>query len=299
MQNPIFIVGLHRSGSSLLTNIFRKNPNILIFEEMHFLSPWRKDFRSINRKYFKNNGSLKSTQKLVELIFSKKKIAGLNTPFWKYFKKHSNEKKLKDILIGEIYNSNKSLESIFKIIIEKSTEYRGYKRCCVKFPTYINFVPKLFEWYPNAKIIHITRDPRAILISKKKDPGGILCRRKWDPMCSFMIKRLMLLYVFYQFFLTSKIYYKYKTHKNYFLVKYEELLTNPLMTVQNLCKFTNIKFDGCMLNPKRGQYSSITGERKEGFDKVSAFRWKNEILPLEDQLMSVLAKSSMKRFGYH
>ena len=118
MQNPIFIVGLHRTGSSLLTNIFRKNPNILIFEEMHFLSLWRKDFRYINKKYVKNIRNLKSTKKLVELFFSKEKVAGLNTPFWRYFQKHPGEKKLKNILIKNIYNSDKSLESIFKIIVE-------------------------------------------------------------------------------------------------------------------------------------------------------------------------------------
>jgi hypothetical protein len=53
-----------------------------------------------------------------------------------------------------------------------------------------------------------------------------------------------------------------------------------------------------MSNPKRGQYSSITGERKEGFDPNSVIRWKNEILPYENKLMAFLTKSSMKRFGY-
>ena len=68
--------------------------------------------------------------------------------------------------------------------------------------------------------------------------------------------------------------------------------------IQQLCKFTNIQYDDRMSNPKMGQYSSITGKRKEGFDKDSAFRWKNQIWPVENKLMYFLTKSSLKRFGY-
>jgi hypothetical protein len=53
-----------------------------------------------------------------------------------------------------------------------------------------------------------------------------------------------------------------------------------------------------MLNPKKGQYSSITGEKKSGLDKEAAFRWQNVISPFEKNLMSILAKSSMQRLGY-
>jgi hypothetical protein len=297
MQSPIFIVGLHRTGSSLLTNIFRKNPNILIFEEMHFLSAWRKDFNNFHKIYLKNNKNIKSTKKLVELFFSKDKFPGLNTPFWNYFEKHPEEKELKDLLTSNLLNSNNSLESIFKIIIEKTTYYRGYERCCVKFPMHISFVPRLFEWYPDSKIIHITRDPRAILVSKKNDPGGIIRRKDWGPVVAFLLRRLMLFYVFLQFYKASKIHDTLKFHKNYFLVKYEDLLNNQLCTIKKLCEFTNMQFHDGMSNPQKGQYSSITGEKREGFDKASAFRWKNEIWPYEDKLMSFLAKSSMGRFG--
>lgn len=298
MQNPIFIVGLHRTGSSLLTNILRKNPNILIFEEMHFLTPWRKDFRNIHKKYLKNNLNAKSARNLIELFFSNNKIPGLNTPFWKYFERHPKENELKALLNISLLNSDNSLESIFKIVTEKTAYYRGYSQYCVKFPVYINYAPQLFKWFPDSKIILIIRDPRAILVSKKNDPGGILRRINWNPVFAFFLKRMMLIFVFIQFFWASKIHSKLKLHRNYFLVKYEELLDNPLNTIHKLCEFINIRFDDRMSNPKKGQYSSITGERKEGFDKSSAFRWKNNILPYENKLLYLLSKSSLRRFGY-
>jgi hypothetical protein len=68
--------------------------------------------------------------------------------------------------------------------------------------------------------------------------------------------------------------------------------------VKKLCQFIDIPFDDSMSNPKMGQYSSITGERREGFDKESAYRWRKEILPFEKLMMSVLTRSSMRRFGY-
>ncbi len=37
-----------------------------------------------------------------------------------------------------------------------------------KTPTHYKYVPTLLEWYPEAKIIHTFRDPRAILVSQLK-----------------------------------------------------------------------------------------------------------------------------------
>jgi hypothetical protein len=34
---------------------------------------------------------------------------------------------------------------------------------------YINFVPQLFEWYSDARIIHITREPRAIITGERRE----------------------------------------------------------------------------------------------------------------------------------
>ncbi len=298
MKNPIFIVGLPRTGSTLWLNVFAQNPNIYRMGEMLFLTPWRKDFRYFLRKLGGDLSSEENIEKMIELIFSLKCPPGITASFWCCDIKNVIDPRLKEILKTKINNSDKSLESIFKIIIDEITAFKGYNRCCVKFPVYVNHVPQLLKWYPNCKIIHITRDPRATAISRTNDPGGTLQRIKKHPHFIFIIREIMILFVIIQYYWTSKLHCKYKGMENYALFRYEDLLAEPEKIITKLCKFTDIDFVPDMLNPKKGQASSVTGKRQGGFNKKAASRWRDVISPFEEKIISFFTKGSMKRFGY-
>ena len=300
MDNPIFIVGLPRSGSTLWAKILEKNKNILRFREMFFLRPWGKDFRYFYRKKVGDLSIENNITKMIELIFSGEKIAGINGTFWEDMGK-INDNDLKDKIHNKILNSDKSLENIFKIIIEETTKFKGYKRCFVKFPVYFSYIPKLLEWYPQCKVIHITRDPRAIAISKTNDPGGtqkLIKKYSQINHISYFIKKIMIFFVIFQYIWDSKVHNKCKKFQNYALFRYEDLLNNPEKTILELCEFSKIKFNKRMLYPDEGEESSLTGKKRKGFDKKAAFRWKNVISPLEKKIVTFFTKNSMKRFGY-
>jgi hypothetical protein len=295
---PIFIVGLPRSGSTLWLNILAQNPKIFRIGEIHFLNPWRKDFRYFIRKQVGDLSYKKNIEKMIELMFSRKWIPGITGPFWYYDIGKVNDCRLKKILCRKIQESDKSLGSIFRILIEEITRFSNYTRCCVKFPVYVNYIPQLLQWYPECKIIHIIRDPRAVAMSKTNDPGGTAKRIAKYPYLRFIIRKVMIFFVIFQYIWTSKLHCKYKNFKNYALFRYEDLLANPEVVVKQLCEFTDVEFVPEMLEPKEGQKSSITGEKQKGFNKKAASHWKNIITPLEEKIITFLTKSSMKRFGY-
>jgi hypothetical protein len=236
---------------------------------------------------------------MIELIFSRRWEPGIASPFWYYDIKEVNNYDFKTILSDRMMKSNKSLESIFKIIIEEITASKGYSRCCMKFPVSVNYVPKLVEWYPECKIIHITRDPRAIAISKTNDPGGTQKIIERHPYLRFAIRKMMINYVLLQYIWATKLHCKYNEIKNYALFKYEDLLAEPENTIRRLCEFTDIDFFQEMLNPKAGQASSITGKTHKGFNKKAATHWKESIHPYEEKIITRLTIKSMKRFEYN
>lgn len=301
-KNPLFIVGLPRSGSTLWLNIFANNPKIFRMNEMFFLTPWHKDFRYFIRRQVGDLSIEKNIKKMIELIFSCERISGITSSFWNSDIKQVNDPNLKNKLLYKILESDKSLESIFKIMIEEITRFYGCSRCCVKFPVYVNHVPKLLQWYPKCKIIHITRDPRAIAISKTNDPGGTKKRIEKYPLIRFFIKKVMVFFVIIQYAWTSKLHCKYKNIENYSLFRYEDLLSDPERAIKELCEFVEIDFVPEMMEPQKGnekgQVSSLTGKRQEGFDKKAAFRWMTIISTFDKIVITLLTKGSMKRFGY-
>ncbi|MGA1869161.1 MAG: sulfotransferase family protein [bacterium] len=298
MENPIFIVGLPRSGSTLWLNILAQNPKIYRMGEMLFLTPWRKDFRYFLKKQVGDLSCERNIEKMIELIFSRKQLPGITGSFWHYDIEKVIDHHLKKVLFSKIRESDKSLESIFKIIIEEITAFKGYSRCCMKFPVYVNYVPQLRKWYPQCKIIHIIRDPRAMAISRINDPGGTQIKIKKYPRLSSIIKNIMIFFVIVQYIWTSKLHCKYKAIDNYALFRYEDLLAEPESVVKKLCEFTELNFEPEMCDPKAGQASSVTGEKRKGFNKKAATHWRKVISSFEERVILLLTKASMRRFEY-
>lgn len=303
MDNPIFIVGLPRSGSTLLHNIIVMNPRIFRLAEMHFLSPWRKDFRYFVRKYVGDLSFEKNVEKMIDMIFSTKTIDGITGAFWRF--ENINvvyNPEIKKKLCSKIIQSDRSIGSIFKILIEEITHLSGYKRCCVKFPVYVNYVPELLKWYPGCKVVHVTRDPRAIAMSKKNDPGGTAIKLAKHPRFGFFMRQIRVFFVIVQYIWTSKLHCKYKQNNNYKLIQYEDLLENPEKIVKELCQFIDIDFTRKILELHQGQHdhqpSSLTKKKQRKFDRTAAYRWKKVISPLEKMIITWFTKGSMKKFGY-
>lgn len=300
----IFIIGLPRSGSTLWNNIISQNSEILCMPEIHFLHPFRKDFRN----FFKNNiGNLddnSNIMKMIDLILSDRIIKGIDGPFWKnQFVKKLDGKEFRIELFNRIASTDKSLRSIFNCIIEVIMSKYGFTQCCVKFPVYPNFIPLLIDWYPNCKIIHITRDPRAIAISKTNDPRGANELNKKYPILKPLIRKIMILYVIVQYIWTSFLYQKYKGFKSYRLFRYEDLLYDPVKTVKDLCKFIDIPYHSSMIDLEKSnrlsQPSSITGVRINKIDIRGAYRWKKIASPFEKLLINSLTRESMSRLDYN
>lgn len=297
-DRPIFIVGLGRSGSTLWQNIITHNPKILRIGEMHYLAPFRKDFRWFCSKYVGDLKKDENIEKMVELLFSNKVVKGIHGWFWEKEIKKVDNQKIKDAICIKIKKSKRSVEEIFKIIIKEYAKCYKVERCCIKFPVYPNFIPELIRWYPGCKIVHITRDPRATAVSKTNDSEGTRRKIEKYPCLKWFIEKTMIYFVTYQYWWTSKIHLECEKNENYALFKYEDLLADPECVVKKLCEFIGIGFKPGMLNPKKGQESSITRKKVGGIDKEAANRWEKVISPFDKWMITVITRNSMKRFGY-
>ncbi len=303
-ERPIFILGLRRTGSTLWHNIIAMDKTICRLTEMMFLEPLHKDFRFFLKKYGANLDTKIDVAKIVDLILSKNSIKGINSAFWRFdIVKAATNQGFKEQLIDRIYKSDKSIKSFFKAIVEEVTLTSGYNRCCVKFPTWVNHISELLEWYPDCKIVHITRDVRATAISKAGDPSGTALLMKRHPSLKFLIRKFMMMQVAIQYYWSSLIHTSYRNHSNYALFKYEDLLQDPNTTINKLCEFIEIDFNKSMIMLEQGRHehqpSSITGMRKKSIDRLAASRWMDVISPGEKKWLTLITRGSMKRFDFN
>ena len=156
-MEAVFIVGCSRTGSKIYMNFLRHTP-IDMTPELHFINPkWlHHDFI---RDTVKRVGSLQNDQNvdiLVDLMYSNHFYGS----FWKHI--DIDRKNLKK----RILLSDRSFKDLFKAILEEHAVSKNKDIYGAKFPVHVSKVSRLIEWFPNCRIIHLMRDPRAIFASQ-------------------------------------------------------------------------------------------------------------------------------------
>ena len=290
MTGPVFIIGGSRTGSELLKNFFRKYTEIDMIPEMFLLCPsWlHEDFSSSANKYIGGLGENCDVEALLEFMYSKKPYG----QFWQVI-----EELDRDELRKKLEHYGCSLKGVFSAILDVHAQAKGKKITGAKFPLHFGYVDHLLEWFPDCKLIHTVRDPRAIYSSQsnkyaRKD--GSVLRNTW-------IRSQQLLHILIQSEWTARVHEKLQHNKNYHLSRYEDLILDPASSLQAMCGFLEIPYEESMENPEL--YNSNTsfgkaGASGAGFDKSSLKAWKKRIHPITAGLITRLNARAMRNFGY-
>ncbi len=124
-------------------------------------------------------------------------------------------------------------EKVLKNYMKKS----GKKRIVLKLPYYIIYINELFHYFPNAKFIHLIRDGRDVSCSLRTHPkwkieNGMIKQTNLKNSFKWCVRRWVTC-------LNCGI--KWKKSKNYFEIKYEDLVNNTINVMSELFEFLNVK----------------------------------------------------------
>jgi hypothetical protein len=292
----IFIVGLPRTGTKLVTNTLRNSPCVRYetsgetFFLGHFIIPGVRDvIRNIGDMSQDSN-----VRKLVDYMYSGKPDGG----FWKRLRDGSLGVD-REALLREMLASDRSDKDIYEVILRIHTTVTDNTILGDK-GTQLRHVPTLIEWFPEAKIIHTFRDPRAILASEwlkrmTRAPATFYPVKPASRLYSFMIvSHITLTWLW-----AVRLHHKYRGDypRNYHLLKFEDLVSEPEKHVKELCRFLDIEFDNRMLNPRKTD-SSYSRQGGTGFDKQVLTRWQSQLKPWMKAWLFFWGSRYLKEFGY-
>ena len=285
IKKPIFIISLHRSGSTLLKNILNSNSNLAIVpDELNMSDPIFTSLENtINRHRDKNN------KKMVNIIFNNH----LNTSGWVKYPKTS---KLKNNLMIMSKGLILSAPKFTSLLMDEYKKLENKNNIGIKYPIHHSRINRLLTWYPDAKIIFLTRDIRAIIASKLNDEATK--RRKLKAgVFKFIIHYVTMLFFLFDFISFSKTFKKNIKKPNIYKISYENIGSNPEKEIKKLCDFVDIKFEEEMLKAC-GKPSSHNGKIKYGFDEKRIYKWKTVLNKFDKFIVNNLCKNAMNRIGY-
>lgn len=263
--NIFFIVGCGRSGTSLVKTLINSQNKVFIPNETFFYSSVAPKIRSLTMEV--------SIEKLPEFWWLKDMSLNLE-------------------LIKNIYNKHdlpNSVDRVFISLLEslniQNKEYIGEKT-----PTHFRVAKQLVNAFHGCKIIHVIRDPRAVLCSSKGQSVG-------SHTASGVIS---------QWSEAIQVHKQLVGLDNYMFLTYESLVRDPNHELEAAMRFISSGQEGYLpmdhtLTSNENQYSpeqvQHLNTRKPIFVS-SIFKWKEELRPSEVKLIESFCGEDMVTFGY-
>ena len=220
---PIFIVGVGRSGTSLLQAMLNAHSEITFTPETHFI-------KSYLSKKFK-------LSECKDKILKDKYLKNLNLDLKK-----------------NLLNSSDKLNFYINILtdyrLKKSKKFVGDKD-----PKNIEYLKFIKQNFPNCLIIHIFRDPRAVISSRIK--------AEWSKS-RYLWQHILIYKAQLNFFEKNKNIFG----DRYIEIKYEELLKEPKKQLEKILKKMNLNYEENMIS-----FSNVAHE----IVKKEELSWKNNL----------------------
>ena len=272
MSKPIFIVGVPRSGTTLVRMILNAHSKIAIATETHF---FRLFWASRDR-----HGDIKQDQNLLKLWDT-----FIKTKYFKDLKIDNAHEISKMIFSGE-----RSYKAIYETILKEYARQNNKIRWGEKTPEHLEFVGTIFDFYPDAQVINVIRDPRDVALSFKKVPFGSNCvfsiARLWNRYIDVPKKQDII------------------NRGSYLEVKYEDIVIKPKKMIGEMCAFINEEPDEKMFQFQKYSHSYI--EKNEPWKNgclqplttSNIGKWKNELSNWEIEQVILKCERRMIEKGY-
>jgi Sulfotransferase family len=232
-HSPIFVVGSARSGTTLLQLMLNAHSEISLAGELHFFDQILKLKKVVPDL---------ATSAQIDALFSL--IPRL--PAFRYLKGieevlESTRRIMKEFPEGDY-------ETLYLHLMKTSAAARGARRFGEKLTT-LRYLDELVEIFPDCKMVHIVRDPRACVASRIRTPwtsGDVMTNAlKW------------------KIDLASARSFRQRRDpagQRFCEIKYEDLVHEPTAALQSICTFLGEPYQASMLAYDRSAGEFIKDE---------------------------------------
>lgn len=279
MDQPVFLIGCDRSGTTLLSLLLSQSPDLHMTLESGFIPDLyekRNDYSDFTtpkqRWYFIRD--LKMTN------------ATSNTIAFDIFELTDSqaEESIKQAAPTDYAGA---IDALFS----KTAQMNHKSRWGNKTPKYVHHIDLLIQLFPNAKIVHLIRDPRDVAASIK--------RVGW----THTIKEAA---IFWRERVSDGLKGRKLDNHTYHELKYESLLEQPNETLKNLYEWLDIDFNKEVIDQYQQDLGRMSIEKHKDLfdligkpiDKSRAYAWKKSMSKADIAEIEQVNKDLIQKLGY-
>lgn len=275
-----FILGRPRSGTTLLRTLFDAHPNVAIPLECAFIINMESKYGKVTLWTLENLLSFfEDVQRHIKFDTWKLNLDVLKTDLLQYQGDYTFQDICKVVYLN--------YQSVFQ---KEEITWIGDKN-----PVYATYTPKLIRLFPEAKFLHLMRDPRDNIISLKnvdfEGPFVALLAYRWVHSA----KRIFRL--------------KQKYPNRFYTIRYEDLVRKPEKYYGEMCDFLKIPYNDLVFDfYKRGpevmkayNVDLVMKYHKSLLSPINADKvdlWKTQLPANDIRVTENVAGRWLEKYGY-
>ncbi len=160
------------------------------------------------------------------------------------------------------------------------------------------YASHIFRWFPEARFIHLVRDPRDNYASLKS--GWEVKYRERGGELGFLLESMIERGRFGMELATIN-QARYGADR-YLVLRFEDVVTDPTRWMRTIAEFLGIDFDDVLLRPtvcgRPWSGNNFDGLRFSAPSTTNVERWRQRITPAEAAVLEYHFRDVMLRFGY-
>jgi hypothetical protein len=176
-------------------------------------------------------------------------------------------------------------------LMKAGAELHGASRWGDSSPQDVLYADQILDWFPEARIIGIVRDPRGFLASYKNywRRGVTSYRERYVPLANALLWRS---------YMRALLRLAGGPRRSAVLVvRYEDLVSDPERHVRRFCEHLGVEYAPAMLEVDATN-TSFPGQQAKGIVASSRDRWRSELTATEIRLGERVFGGTMRELGY-
>jgi|APHM01.1.fsa_nt_gi Sulfotransferase domain. len=271
-RHPVFVVGMPRSGTTLLSSLLDAHPDLVIAPETHYFARcW-------------SGGRIDGWADVERMLARLNQQPGVH------------DMALSDDEWAAVRDQLHALEApahgdILRALIETYTARSEAPAWGEKTPDHLRHVPEMARQFPNAVFLAIIRDPRDVVLSLRNLPWS----RRTTPGQAWTWRTY------------AALVDRYRTHYTgrFFALRYEDLIVHPEACLRDVCAFLETPFHEAMLQPRQQEDQHFDPDREpwkrksaSDIDASNREKWRVQMSEAERVIVDLIAGRWLSAYDY-
>ncbi len=271
-NGPIFIVGVGRSGTTLIRLMLHSHPRIAIPYESHFITKYAADLH-----HYGDLAKGENLRNLVQDVLAEDLLTQWDHEFDL------------DRIVNGVEEPN--INAVIRAIYSDYCNAKGKTRWGDK-SDYLSHMNVINDIFPNSQFIHCIRDGRDVANSVMKLPWGpndLIQAAEW---WSYSVR-------------LGRAMGSMLPAKRYLEVRYEDLVQNTAAELRRICEFLGEDYSDSMLDYYKSSSAAIPSGRKGQHQNVGSppkasrvCAWKKEMSSVDVAIFDRYAAAQLAAVGY-